>query len=101
MSSIRENNRVAALLREMRGDEGLSLERLALLCGVPVDNLRACREHELALSPAVQIRVARAVAAGVPRLARNARRLEGQANAAAMFEAGANAVHLTPPTRWR
>jgi len=100
MSSIQRNNRAAALLQELRDEDHLSIERLALLVGVTADDLRACRDRERALALPVQLRVARAIGKRVPRLASRARRLEDQAIAAARLEGGTNAVHLTAPARW-
>jgi hypothetical protein len=100
MPSIQRNNRAAALLAELRDEDGLSMERLALLTGVTADDLRACRDRHAALPVAAQIRVARAISARVPRLAARARRLEEQATAAARLQGGTNAVHLTAPARW-
>jgi hypothetical protein len=100
MPSIQRNNRAAALLEELRDDDGISIERLALLAGVTADDLRACRDHRQGLPVPAQLSVARAIATRVPRLASRARRLEEQAMAAARVEGGANAVHLTAPARW-
>ncbi|HKN64874.1 MAG TPA: hypothetical protein VJW73_01270 [Gemmatimonadaceae bacterium] len=100
MSSIQRNNRAAALLEELRGEDNLSIERLALLAGVTPDELRACRDRRLALPLPAQLRLARAIGSRVPRLLAQARRLEEQATAAARVEGGANAVHLTAPARW-
>ena len=100
MSSIQRNSRAAALLEELRDDDHLSIARLALLVGVTPDDLRACRDRERGLPVAAQLRVARAIATRVPRLALRARRLEEQATAAVRLESGANAVHLTAPVRW-
>ena len=100
MPSIQRNNRAAALLEELREDDGLSIERLALLTGVTPDDLRACRERQAGLPVPTQIRVARAIATRVPRLASRARRLEEQALAAARSEGGSNTLHLTAPARW-
>jgi hypothetical protein len=100
MASVQRNSRAAALLEELRDDDNLSIERLALLVGTSAAELRACRERTLGLPVAAQIRVARAIATRVPRLASRARRLEEQALAAARVEEGANAVHLTAPARW-
>ena len=100
MSSIQRNNRAAALLDELRDEDNLSVERLALLAGVTPDALRGCRDRRLALPVAAQIRLARAIGSRVPRLLSQARRLEEQATAAARVQDGANAVHLTAPARW-
>ena len=100
MPSIQRNNRAAALLEELRDEDNLSIERLALLAGVTSDELRACRERRLGLPAAAQIRLARAIGARVPRLVARARRLEEQATAAARVQGGANDVHLTAPARW-
>src|SRR5690348_10504795 len=95
MPSVQKNNRGAALLADIREDDGLSYERLALLIGVSSDALRACREYRATLPPLVQVRLARAIAARCPRLAVRARRLETQATAAASLESAPNALHLT------
>lgn len=100
MPSIQRNNRAAALLGELRDEDGLSLERLALLTGVTSEHLRACLERRRALPVAAQLHVARAISARVPRLAAHARRLEEQATAAARVQGGTNTVHLTAPARW-
>ena len=100
MPSIQRNNRAAALLEELRDDDNLSIERLALLAGVTSDELRACRERRLGLPVPAQIRLARAIGTRVPRLVSQARRLEEQATAAARGRDGANAMHLTAPARW-
>lgn len=100
MPSIQKNHRAAALLSELREDDRLSLDRLALLIGVSAEDLRACRERTHALPPAVQLRLARAIAGRVPRLALQARRLEVQAAAAASVQGGGTALHLTAPARW-
>jgi len=57
MPSIQKNNRAAALLAELRDDEGLSTERLALLIGVTPDELRACRDQSLVLPPVAQAKL--------------------------------------------
>lgn len=100
MSSIHRNSRAAALLKELRDADHLSIARLALLVGMTPDDLRACRDSERGLPVAAQLRVARAIATRVPRLALHARRLEEQATAAARLQGGTNAVHLTAPPRW-
>lgn len=100
MASIQRNNRAASLLSELRDEDRLSMERLALLAGVAPDALRACRDGRQVLPVPAQIRVARAIASRVPRLVARARRLEEQAMAAARVQNGANAVHLTAPARW-
>ena len=100
MSSIQRNNRAAALLEELRDEDNLSIERLALLAGLTPDALRACRDRQLGLPVPAQIRLARAIGSRVPRLAAQARRLEEQATAAARVQNGTNALHLTAPARW-
>lgn len=100
MPSIQRNNRAAALLEELRDDDNLSIERLALLAGVTSEALRACRERRLGLPVSAQIQLARAIGTRVPRLVSRARRLEEQATAAARVQGGTNAVHLTAPPRW-
>ena len=100
MSSIQRNSRAAALLQELSDADHLSIDRLALLVGIKPDDLEACRDQERALAVGAQLRLARAIATRVPRLASKARRLEEQAIAAARLEGGTNAVHLTAPARW-
>jgi hypothetical protein len=100
MPSIQKNNRAAALLRDIREEDRLSIDRLALLIGLPVSALRACRDEGLVLEPMQQIQLAKAVAARIPRLAPNARRLGEQAAAAATVQDGSTALHLTAPSRW-
>ena len=100
MPSVQKNNRAAALLADIREDDGLSFERLALLIGVSSADLRACRDYESTLPPLVQVRLARVIASRSPRLAARARRLEVQAVAAASLQTGSNALHLTAPPKW-
>ena len=100
MPSVQKNNRAAALLCELRDDDQLSIDRLALLIGVSSTDLRSCKDRKRALSPAAQVKLAQAIAARVPRLASRARRLEEQATAAASMEGGTNALHLTAPAKW-
>jgi hypothetical protein len=101
MPSIRNNSRAAALLAELREEDGLSLERLALLTGSSADDLRGCRDHKQTLPPVAQVRLARTIATRVPRLSACARRLEEQAAAAASVESGSTTLHLTAPAKWR
>jgi hypothetical protein len=100
MSSIPKNNRAAALLLELREEDHLSIERLALLIGVTPADLRACQQHTKALPALAQVRLAQAIAARVPRLAGRARHLENQALAAASMEVGTTALHLVAPAKW-
>jgi hypothetical protein len=100
MPSVQKNNRAAQLLAELRDEDRLSLDRLALLIGVRPEELRDCRDHQHQLPPVAQARLARAIAARVPRLAARARRLDVQATAAASAAGGANALHLTAPAKW-
>lgn len=100
MPSIHQNNRAATLLDQLQESDGLSLDRLALLIGVRIDDLRGCIERKSSLSWRVQIRLARAIASRVPRLASRARRLEEQAAAAMNMEGGDTALHLTAPAKW-
>ena len=100
MPSVQKNNRAAALLADIREDDGLSVERLALLIGVNSEDLKACREYKAVLSPVVQVRLARAIASRSPRLAARALRLEVQAAAAASVESGSTSLHLTAPPKW-
>jgi len=100
MPSVQKNNRAAALLAQIREEDGLSCERLALLIGVNPEELHACKEYQSVLSPLVQVRLARAIASRCPRLAARARRLELQATAAMSIETGSNALHLTAPPKW-
>jgi hypothetical protein len=99
MSSIKKNSRAAALLQELRDDDHLSIDRLALLVGVTAGDFKACRDRERGLPLAAQLRLARAIGTRVPRLTSRARRLEEQAIAAARLEVGTNAVHLIAPAR--
>ena len=100
MPSIQHNSRVAKLLTALREEDGVSLDRLALLVGLRPEELRDCREHKQVLPPLAQVRLARAIAARVPRLRAPARRLEEQALAAASMELGENRLHLTAPAKW-
>lgn len=100
MPSIHQNNRAATLIDQLQDSDGLSLDRLALLVGVRPDDLRACLDRTVALPWSVQIRLARAIASRVPRLASRARRLQEQATAAVNMEAGGTALHLTAPAKW-
>ena len=100
MPSVQKNNRAAALLADIREEDGLSNERLALLIGVNPQDLEACSEYKAVLPPLVQVRLARAVASLSPRLAARARRLEVQATAAARMQNGSTALHLTAPPKW-
>lgn len=100
MPSIQKNNRAAALLRDLRDEDRLSLDRLALLIGVPVTSLQACRDGGFGLEPLQQMELARAVGARIPRLAAKARRLADQAAAAATVQDGRTALHLTAPARF-
>lgn len=100
MPSIQNNSRAAALLAELRVEDGLSLERLALLTGSSAEDLRGCRDHKQTLPPLAQARLARTIASRVPRLRSRARRLEEQATAAASVESGSTALHLTAPAKW-
>lgn len=101
MASIQKNNRAAALLAGVEGDDCPSLERLAILAGISLNDLRACRDGATALPPDAQVRLARAIAARVPRLAPMAHRLEEQAAAALRMQQGSTALHLTAPAKWR
>jgi len=100
MPSIQHNSRAAKLLSALREEDGVSVDRLALLVGLRPEELRNCRDHTQVLSPLTQVRLARAIATRVPRLAAQARRLEEQALAAASMEVGANRLHLTAPAKW-
>jgi hypothetical protein len=100
MPSIRQNNRAAKLLGQLREEDRLSIDRLALLVGVRPEELRDCRDHKQTLPALTQVRLARAIATRVSRLAPQAHRLEEQAAAAAEMELGANALHLTAPAKW-
>jgi hypothetical protein len=100
LPSIHKNNRAAALLAEIRDDDRLSLDRLALLIGVQLDELLACRDNQAVLPPVTQARLARAIGTRIPRLATRARRLEEQAVAAASVQGGTNTLHLTAPAKW-
>jgi hypothetical protein len=100
MPSIQKNNRAGELLGDLREEDRLSLDRLALLIGASAADLRACRDQQAVLPPATQLRLARAIATRVPRLLPRARRLEEQALAAARVEDGSNVLHLTAPAKW-
>lgn len=100
MPSTQRNSRAATLLAEVREDDGLSFERIALLIGVTIDELRACLEGQSVLAPDAQVKLARTIGSRVPRLAARARRLEDQAMAAARFEGQATKRHLTGPVTW-
>jgi len=100
MPSIQHNSRASKLLAALREEDGVSLDRLALLIGVHREELRDCRDHKQVLAPLAQVRLARAIASRVPRLVAHARRLEEQALAAASMEVGANRLHLTAPAKW-
>jgi len=97
---MKKNNRASILLRDIREEDRLAVDRLALLIGVPASVLVACRDEGLVLEPMQQLQLARAVAARIPRLAPYARRLADQAAAAAMVQDGRTALHLTSPARW-
>jgi hypothetical protein len=101
MASIQKNNRAAALLAALADDDGLSLERLAILAGISLYDLRSCRQGTSTIPPDAQVRLARAVASRVPRLAPTARRLEEQAAAALRMQEGSTALHLIAPAKWR
>jgi hypothetical protein len=101
MASIQKNNRTAALLAALADDDGLSMERLAIVAGISLRDLRSCRDGTVTLPPDAQVRLARAVASRVPRLAAAARRLEEQANAAVRMQQGSTALHLIAPAKWR
>ena len=100
MPSIHQNNRAALLLDQLQESDGLSLDRLALLVGIRTEELRGCMDRKSPLPWRVQVRLARAVASRVPRLASRARRLEEQATAAMNMEGGDTALHLTAPAKW-
>ncbi|HEY7236408.1 MAG TPA: hypothetical protein VH539_19765 [Gemmatimonadaceae bacterium] len=100
MPSAQRNSRAATLLADVREDDGLSFERIALIVGVTIDELRACRDGHSVLTPVAQARLARAIGSRVPRLAARARRLEEQAMAAASFERRETKRHLTGPVSW-
>jgi hypothetical protein len=100
MPSIHQNSRAAMLLDQLQESDGLSLDRLALLIGVPTGDLRDCIDRKSPLPWHVQVRLSRAIASRVPRLASRARRLEDQARAAMNMEGGRTALHLTAPARW-
>ena len=101
MASIRKNNRAATLLAGLRDEDGLSLERLAILAAVNPHELKSCRDGATALAFDAQVRVARVVAGRVPRLAPAAHRLEEQAVAGLQMQGGSTALHLTAPAKWR
>jgi hypothetical protein len=101
MASVQKNNRAAALLAAISAEDGLSIERLAILSNVRLRDLRACREGDATLPADAQCRLARTIASRIPRLAAPARRLEEQATAALRMQQGSTALHLTAPAKWR
>ena len=98
MSSIQKNNRAGLLIAA--AESRLDLGVLAMLTAIPVDELRRCRDCEVQLRPAAQLRLARAISLHLPALARQAKRLETQALAAGSFESGATEPHKTYPRVW-
>ena len=98
MTSIQKNNRAGALVAA--AESRLDLSVLAMLTSIPVDELRRCRDCDVQLRPAAQLRLARAITLHVPALARDAKRLEAQAVAADTFESGATEPHKTYPRVW-
>ncbi|HKW09644.1 MAG TPA: hypothetical protein VJO33_04645 [Gemmatimonadaceae bacterium] len=100
MPSAQRNSRAATLLAAVREEDGLSFERIALLIGVTIDELRSCHDGQTVLTPDAQAKLARTIRSRVPRLAARARRLEAQAAAAASFEGQATKRHLTGPVTW-
>ena len=98
MTSIRKNNRAGALIAA--AESRLDLSVLSVLTAIPVDELRRCRDCEVQLNPAAQLRLARAIALHAPALASYAKRLEAQALAASTFVSGATEPHKTYPRVW-
>jgi hypothetical protein len=98
MTSIQKNNRAGALIAA--AEPRLDLVVLAMLTAIPVDELRRCRDCDIQLRPAAQLRLARAITLHVPSLARDAKRLEAQALAADTFQSGATEPHKTYPRVW-
>ena len=98
MTSIQKNNRAGALIAA--AESRLDLGVLAMLTAIPVDELQRCRDCEVPLRPAAQLRLARAITLHVPALASQAKRLEAQALAASTFESGATEPHKTYPRIW-
>jgi hypothetical protein len=101
MATIQKNSRAATLVAAIEDTDQLSLERLALLSGIPLADLRDCRDRKATLPADAQVRLARTVGARVPRLIGTARRLERQAVAALQMERGSTALHMTAPATWR
>jgi len=101
MATIQKNNRAASLLAAITETDHLSLERLALLAGISLADLRACRDRKMLLPAEVQVRLARVISDRIPRLASPAHRLAEQATAAVAMNQGSTTLHLTAPAKWR
>jgi hypothetical protein len=100
MPSIHDNNTAALLLASLGEEDGITLELLGLLSGIPARQLQACRDDKVLLPLEIQLKLSRIIAQRVPRLAAKARRLEGQTSAALRMQVGSTAVHLTAPPKW-
>jgi len=100
MTRIGRNNRTCDLLGALGDRDGLTLARLALLTGTTERDLQRCRDEGTHLPNETALAIARAVEARVPRLAREARRLEAQARAAIALESGNTERHMIARPRW-
>lgn len=100
MTTIGRNNRTCDLLGALGDRDGLTLARLALLTGTTERDLTQCRDEGAHLPHETALAIARALAARVPRLAREARRLEAQARAAIALERGSTERHMIARPRW-
>lgn len=98
MSTVAWNNSAAQLIAA--AERYVSLEELAHASAVDVGELHRCRHERHRLRPLEQLRLARAVERHVPALARQAKRLEGQATATLVVESGDTTSHLTYPRSW-
>jgi hypothetical protein len=94
------NNRAADLLSSVQEEDGLSLERLALLTRIPATALRDCRDHRVRLTMSEQLAIAKVVEPRVPRLARQARKLAAQASAGITMQDDGTRRHLIAPQQW-
>ena len=100
MPSIHNNNSAARLLASLADEDGITLEELSVLSGVPARQLQSCRDEKVLLPLEAQLNLAQTIGQRVPRLAAKARRLESQTSAALQMKGGSTAVHLTAPPRW-
>lgn len=85
MARIETNSFCADLLARCAEHDPRLLARVAIAAGVALAKLEACREHAGRLSVDEQRAVADAIERRVPAVARDARRLRAQAEAAARF----------------